>query len=77
MSKTEPIISDLADRDSRINKVIAAFRTLQSQYKICLYIDNLLKLVVTRIVAVFYYIFSSIFSRRLRVITKSIKLAHI
>jgi len=77
MPKTEPIISGLADRDSRINEAIATFRALQSQYEACLHIKNPLESPVARAVANSYYIFSSTFSRRLREITKSIKLAHI
>ncbi len=77
MSKAKPIILSLVDRDSRINKVIATFRTLQSQYKAYLHIENPLESSITKVVANFYYIVSSIFLRRLREITKFTKLAHI
>jgi len=77
MSKVESIISSLANQDSRINKAIAMFQTLQSQYKISLHIDNSLKLSITRIIAIFYYIVYIILLRRLRKITKLIKQAHI
>ncbi len=77
MSKAEPIILGLVDRDSRINEVIAMFRTLQSQYEVNLHIDDFLESPVIRIIAVFYYIIYTILSRRLREVTKLIKQTHI
>jgi len=77
MSKVELIILGLVDRDSRIENAIVAFRTLQSQYKISLHIKNSFELSTIRVVAVFYYIVSIIFSKRLKEITKLLKITHI
>jgi len=77
MSKAKLVISSLADRNSRIENAIVTFRTLQSQYKISLHIENSFELSTIRVVAVFYYIVSIILSKRLKEITKSLKMTHI
>jgi len=77
MSKTKSIISNLVNRDSQIDKAIVVFRALQSQYKTSLYIKSFFELSIAKIVANFYYIVSSIFSRRLCKITKLLKLIYI
>jgi len=77
MSKAKSIILGLADRDSRIEDIIVTFRTLQSQYKINLYIENSFESSTIRVVAVFYYIVFIILSRRLKEITKLLKITYI
>ncbi len=77
MLKAKSIISNLIDRNSQIENTIAIFRILQNQYKINLYIDNSFELFIVKIVAIFYYIVSSIFSRRLKEITKLLKIVYI
>jgi len=76
MFKIELIILNLASRDSRIEDIIATFKTLQNKYKVNLQIDHFLNSSIVRVVANFYFVLSSIFSRRLRKLTKSIIVAY-
>jgi len=77
MPKAEPVISGLADRDSRIEDAIVAFRTLQSQYEASLHTENPFESPTIRVVAAFYYIVPTTLSRRLKEVTKPLKMAHI
>jgi len=76
MPKAEPIILGLANRDSHIDEAIAVFRALQSQYEASLHTENPLESPIAKVVANSYYIVPSTFSRRLREVTKLLKLAH-
>ncbi len=77
MPKAKPIILGLANRDSRIEDAIVAFRTLYSQYKTSLHIKNSFESSTIKVVADFYYIVSIILSRHLKEITKFLKITHI
>jgi hypothetical protein len=77
MPKAEPVIPGLADRDSRIEDAIVAFRTYQSQYEASLHTENPFEPPTIRAVAASYYIFPTTLSRRLKEVTKPLKMAHI
>ncbi len=77
MPKAEPIIPGLADRDSRIEDAIVTFRTLHSQYEASLHTKNPFEPPTIKAVADSYYIVPTTLSRRLKEVTKSLKMAHI
>lgn len=72
MFKVESIISNLNNRDLRIDKIIATFKTFQKEYKVNLFIDYFLESFVVKLVTNSYFVLSSIFFKHLNKFTKSI-----
>ncbi len=70
ISKAKSIISNLIDRNSQKENIIVIFQILQNYNKINLYIENSFELSILKVIAIFYYIVSITFLRRLKEITK-------